>query len=56
MEGKDMRTYTVYTDNGTYTDIRAFSAEHAKKIVWKQTLGRERIEGMTAVCTGACAA
>ena len=45
---RNMHTYTVYTDTGTYTGIRAVSAEHAKKIVWKQTLGRERIESMSA--------
>ena len=45
----EMRTFTVYTENGTYTGIRAVSAEHAKKIVWKQTLGRERVATMTAM-------
>ena len=51
-----MQTYTVYTDRATYTNIRAYSAEHAKKVVWKMTLGRESIAGMTAVCTGTIAA
>lgn len=44
-----MRTFTVYTERGIYTGIRAVSAEHAKKVVWKQTLGREKVETMTAV-------
>lgn len=48
-KGPSMRTFTVYTENGTYTGIRAVSAEHAKKIVWKQTLGRERVDTMTAM-------
>lgn len=51
-----MKRYTVYTERGIYTNIRAFSKEHAKKVVWKMTLGRESIAGMTAVCTGAYAA
>lgn len=51
-----MKTYTVYTDTGIYTHIRAYSEEHAKKVVWKMTLGRERIAAMTAVCTGTIAA
>ena len=51
-----MRTYTIYTDTGIYTNIKAYSESHAKKIVWKLTLGRERIAEMTAVCTGTIAA
>ena len=51
-----MKRYTVYTERGVYTNIRAFSKEHAKKVVWKMTLGRERMDGMTVVCTGALAA
>ena len=51
-----MKTYTVYTSTGIYTNIRAFSEEHAKKVVWKMTLGRERISTMSAVCTGTIAA
>ena len=51
-----MKRYTVYTERGIYTNIRAFSKEHAKKVVWKMTLGRERMEGMTVVCTGEMAA
>ena len=51
-----MRTYTVYTEHGIYTNIRAYSQDHAKKVVWKMTLGRERIAAMTAVCTGTIAA
>ena len=51
-----MQNYTVYTDRAIYTGIRAYSAQHAKKIVWKMTLGRENMGSMTAMCTGACAA
>lgn len=51
-----MKTFTVHTDKGIYTNIRAYSAEHAKKVVWKMTLGREKISAMTAVCTGTIAA
>ena len=41
--------YTVHTASATYTEIYAFSPDHAKKIVWKMTMGRERPENMTAV-------
>lgn len=51
-----MKTYTVYTSSGIYSDIRAYSEEHAKKVVWKMTLGREQVSTMTAVCTGHWAA
>lgn len=44
-----MQKYTVHTASATYTEIYAFSADHAKKIVWKMTMGRERPENMTAV-------
>ena len=54
--GEAMRIYTVYTSTGIYTNIKAYSEEHAKKVVWKMTLGREKIAAMTAVCTGTIAA
>lgn len=43
-----MKRYTVYTPLGEWRDIVAPPSEHAKRIVWRRTLGRVRLEDMSA--------
>lgn len=41
--------WNVYTPYGDYTGIQARTAQGAKWVVWRMTLGRVELSRMTAV-------